>query len=324
MRLFRRVACLGNRRGSLPVISHRMNELYKIGVDGGGSKTELILMDSGGEIVAHHLTAGCNPSQLGPENARAVLVAALRTLRGDKAIAATQIYAAGSPTTWKEIGATIEGFGAVTTGDDSLPVLALATGGAPGLVLHSGTGSFIAARGLDGRVHFFGGLGWKLGDPGSGFDLGRRGIARGLLELQGARAPSALGAALQSHFELGDATAIVRSVYSVPDVTGKIASFAPVVLDLARENLPAAREILEVSFADLLAEARAVVQTLFAATRVPCGLSGKLLNTPISRQVIGALPAAQHLAVDFLPITADPIEGVRRLLAKPAMFQNRA
>lgn len=300
-----------------------MDELYKIGVDGGGSKTELILVDSGGGVVARHLAPGCNPSQLGPENARAVLLAALRKVRGDKTIAATHLYAAGSPTTWQEIGATIEGFGTVVTADDSLPVLELATGGAPGLVLHCGTGSFIAARGLDGRVHFFGGLGWKLGDPGSGFDLGRRGINRGLLELQGAFAPSALGAALRSHFELDDATAIVRDIYGVPDVTAKSAAFAPVVLDLAEKGLPAAREILDASFGELIAQAQAVVQTLFPSSRVPCGLSGKLLNASASRQTIAALPATHSLAVDFRPITADPIEGVRRLLMERAILQNR-
>lgn len=44
---------------------------------------------------------------------------------------------------------------------------------APELVLHAGSGSFVAARGLDGAVHYAGGLGWKFGDAGSGFEIGR-------------------------------------------------------------------------------------------------------------------------------------------------------
>ena len=34
------------------------------------------------------------------------------------------------------------------------------------------TGSFVAARGPDGGHHYAGGLGWRLGDPGSSHDLG--------------------------------------------------------------------------------------------------------------------------------------------------------
>ena len=34
----------------------------KIGVDGGGTKTECILVDARGEIVARHLAPGCNPN----------------------------------------------------------------------------------------------------------------------------------------------------------------------------------------------------------------------------------------------------------------------
>ena len=34
---------------------------FKIGVDGGGTKTELILVDPAGAGVATHIAPGCNP-----------------------------------------------------------------------------------------------------------------------------------------------------------------------------------------------------------------------------------------------------------------------
>ena len=46
-------------------------------------------------------------------------------------------------------------------------------------------GSFVAARDASGKIHYAGGLGWRFGDAGSGYELGRRAIARALLELQG-------------------------------------------------------------------------------------------------------------------------------------------
>ena len=50
---------------------------YRIGVDGGGTKTECILIDASGEIVARHLAPGCNPSVVGPEQARLIITDAL-------------------------------------------------------------------------------------------------------------------------------------------------------------------------------------------------------------------------------------------------------
>ena len=46
---------------------------FKIGVDGGGTKTECILVDAAGAIVARHLAAGCNPNVAGPEAARQIV-----------------------------------------------------------------------------------------------------------------------------------------------------------------------------------------------------------------------------------------------------------
>ena len=53
---------------------------YKIGVDGGGTKTECVLVDAAGVIVARHLAPGCNPNIVGPEQARLILTAALGAL----------------------------------------------------------------------------------------------------------------------------------------------------------------------------------------------------------------------------------------------------
>jgi hypothetical protein len=150
---------------------------YKIGVDGGGMKTECILIDVLGAVAARHTAAGCNPSLVGPEMARKTLAGALQALLaqaqtkypGSK-ISATLLCMAGSPPFWREAATGIKDYGTVTAVPDSLPVLELATGGAPGLVLHAGTGSFVTARAPDGSMHYAGGLGWRFGDSGSGHD----------------------------------------------------------------------------------------------------------------------------------------------------------
>src|SRR3954464_5873416 len=216
-----------------------MSSSYKIGVDGGGTKTECILVDPTGTIVARLLAPGCNPSIVGPDQARLIITDALCTVvqsafgnQREAAISSTHIYAAGNRVFWRETGATLTGFGRVVTADDSYPVLELATHGQPGIVLHGGTGSFVAARGLDGALHYAGGLGWRFGDAGSGYDIGRRAIVRALLEAQNCVAPSSLGALVCEHAGLSrgaEAHAITHFFYHHAEPNRMIAGLAPAV-----------------------------------------------------------------------------------------------
>ncbi len=297
---------------------------FKIGADGGGTKTELILVEAGGRIIARHAGPGCNPSQIGPAKAREILRAALDSLLSAAPVSGRQsavshlaLFMAGSPAFWQETAAPLTGFGQVTTGSDALPVLELAPNGAPGLVLHAGTGSFIAARAPDGSVHYAGGLGWKIGDPGSGFDLGRRAIAHALLELQGWAAGTPLGEALRVHLGLSDAAAIKRFFYADASANGAIAGFAPRVIELATQGCAPAQAALAATLHAFIAQARLVTGKLFAGARqIPCGVSGTMLNSEPAAAALRTLAETHAWPVEYRFITDPPIEGVRRLLVK--------
>jgi len=191
-------------------------------------------------------------------------------------------------------------------------VLELATHGQPGLVLHAGTGSFVAARAPDGSVHYAGGLGWRFGDPGSGYDLGRRAIARALLDLQGWRAAPSLSTLIRDQTELPDANAISHFFYDDPAPNHMIAMLAPVVLRLAGQGDPAAQQIVVESTGELFDLAEAVAHKLFPGmplSTVRAGLSGPILTHPVVlREVAAKSP------LSYAPVEGKPIEGVRRLL----------
>lgn len=299
----------------------RTSPVLRIGVDGGASKTELLLVDPAGVVLARHVGPGCNPSHGGPEAAGVALRGALDTLLaaagvGPAAVARTNLYMAGSTDFWREFAAAETRYGRMTAGPDSLPVLELATDGAPGLALHAGTGSFVAARGPDGAVHYAGGLGWRLGDPGSGLDLGRRGLARALLELQGWAPPSALGAALRAESG-GDAAAVKRALYADAAANARLAAFGRRVLELAGAGCAPAYEALAASVGELLDQARLVGDRLFVGTDAPaCGVCGPILNAPPTVALLRSLAAARGWKVAYRFVTAAPAEGVRRLLLK--------
>jgi glucosamine kinase len=300
---------------------------FKIGVDGGGTKTEGVLVNAAGNVAAIHVGAGSNPSLVGAERARSVVAATLDSLRAQAGglaavdgakpvIEATLLCMAGSPSHWQEFACGLKDFGRVTTVDDSGPVLELATHGQPGLVLHAGTGSFVAARGPAGTVHYAGGLGWRLGDPGSGYDIGRRGIARGLLDLQAGMTTTKLGQAVCQHMGLDNGAAITRRLYQDADAAERISTFAPVVLQLATAGNPAATQVVVSSAVELLDVAVRLGEQLFSESmldRIAAGLSGPILTLPVVRDVL-----AQRAPFPLAPVEGTPIEGVRRMLAEMA------
>lgn len=295
-----------------------------VGVDGGGTKTECILIDAAGATIARHTAPGSNPSLIGTDQAARVLRAALQALTGCQSaprISRTLLCLAGSQSFWKETAAALNGFGRVETAADSLPVLELATGGGSGCVLHAGTGSFVAARAPDGSLHYAGGLGWRFGDAGSGYDLGRRGIGRALLELQGWTEKSALADALCQHTGLAGYAANSRQLYAAADANAQIAAFAPRVVDLAGHGCGPAQQIIAESLTELGAVVNAVLRRLFPAATIvapiPCGVSGLLLNRPPCLHALQALAVTHVWPVQLQPVTDPPIEGVRRLLLKP-------
>lgn len=301
---------------------------FKIGVDGGATKTECILIDETGAVVARQVAPGCNPSVAGAEQARLIITDALCALLAQgKATATgiqiveTRLFMAGSAGFWQEIAGELVDFGRVTAEADSLPVLELATNGGAGLVLHSGTGSFVAARDRSGAVHYAGGLGWRFGDPGSAYDLGRRAVSRALLELQGWAPVSRIGPTVRDHTQLGeavDAAAVTRYFYADTEPNRKIGALAPAVLRLAREGDHTANQLIVESTGELLELGVRVATKLFPEEpldELSAGLSGPILTHPVVRQ---ALVPRSPLAL--VPVTEAPIEGVRRLLVRGGRF----
>lgn len=300
-----------------------MTPPYKIGVDGGGTKTECILVDARGEIVARHLAPGCNPNVAGPEQARLIITDALCALvnsvagTGQLPITLSHFYMAGARAFWEETAAGLKDFGRISVADDSLPVLELATHGRPGLVLHAGTGSFVAARSADGRAHYAGGIGWRFGDQGSGYDLGRRAISRALLELQGWLPATRLGPTVRDHTQLGDhaeAGAVTRFFYQHAEPNRQTAALAPAVLRLASEGDATAHQLVEESTVELLDFAVRVATKLFPETpldTLPAGLSGPILTHPVVTRIL-----TTRSPLPLVPVQGTPIEGVRSLVAR--------
>ena len=291
---------------------------YYIGVDGGGTKTECILVDQAGEVCARHIAGGSNPSSAGAK-AGQILLAALYELRRQASVnevtpAMTLLCMAGSLAYWTEFAAQIVGFGKVVVFDDSLPVLELATGGQSGMVLHAGTGSFVAAYDRRGIARYAGGFGWRFGDQGSAYDLGRRAVTRVLLERQGWAESTRLGALLTQSVGTTDYAELTRLFYGGSNPTETVARLAPIVIRAFQEGDAVATEIALASAFEFLNFGVGIAKRLFgsdAVSSLQVGVSGRFLN---SDSIFG--PLAARAPFRLRAIADAPAEGVRRMLLR--------
>ena len=157
---------------------------YYLSVDGGGTKTELLLQSCDG---AKRLGAKCGPSSVksvGEGAARENLRAGLQMLWeqagiGPEAVVQGVFGLSGcdSPRDERQLRRMIEGLGfrlgQYTVCNDA--VLAFYAGAEPpGMVLIAGTGSIVMGVEARGRITRAGGWGYGFSDLGSGYWLGSR------------------------------------------------------------------------------------------------------------------------------------------------------
>jgi N-acetylglucosamine kinase-like BadF-type ATPase len=164
---------------------------YILGFDGGGTKTECVLMNSADQVLARTYAGASNPSRIGVESAvRAVEESAELALR-ETGLQRSVITAVGAglagtakPDMKERMRSALQKCfpGAVVTIRTDLEVALAAAGEGPAIVLVVGTGSAAFGRNAEGKIARSGGYGPSSSDHGSAYDIGKRAIAAAIQE----------------------------------------------------------------------------------------------------------------------------------------------
>lgn len=177
---------------------------HLLAVDGGGTKTLAVITDSTGSILGEGKAGASNYQVIGKEMAIKALVTSIQgalaeaaALNGGPVQFGKAVFAlAGIDTANDELEVreiveeTIKQLGLATgillVENDCLSALLGATQNKAGALLISGTGSIVFAH--DGRGNFFrtGGWGYRVGDEGSGYWIGKEAI-RSVLKMKDGR-----------------------------------------------------------------------------------------------------------------------------------------
>ncbi len=226
---------------------------YVIGLDGGGSKTEGIIVDESGRILSRKTGGPSNLNSLEKSKVRKNLQQLLDNLICSAKITVTDISitvggfaGAGSSQNKYTLKTILEDAGLKNT--SILTDLEIAVEAAfpqrEGIVVNSGTGSFAAGRGVEGKTLRSGGYGYLLGDEGSGFNIGLKAIASALKSRDGIISETELADRICGALNLSSIEEAIPLVYSEDIDNTVIAGLAPLVMKSAENGDEAAGTIV--------------------------------------------------------------------------------
>ena len=241
-----------------PVLAYSVSVRYILGFDGGGTKTECVLMNSDHQILARTYAGPSNPSRIGVEVAfRNVEEAARLALQevGLERIAIAAIGAGLAGTAKPEMKQRMTlalqmsfPTAAITVLTDLEAALA-AAGEGPAIVLVVGTGSAAFGRNAQGQIHRAGGYGPASSDEGSAYDIGRQAIGAAVEAHRKTGADSALGQQILAQLRCTEWPVVQPRAQTMPDDI--FPPLFPVVAAAADSGDATAREILNHAAAQL-------------------------------------------------------------------------
>jgi N-acetylglucosamine kinase-like BadF-type ATPase len=225
---------------------------YSLGFDGGGTKTESVLLDAHGAVIGEGRGGPANPLRSGYDGAFASLreaaagaIAAAKIRPADITHVCAGLAGAGRRSVVRRMMVFLSqefpaALAQVTT--DYEVALEAAAGSGPGVVLIAGTGSVAYGRNAVGETARAGGYGPWLGDEGSAFEIGRRAVSA-VARSHDADAPvTVLAEMISAALDCPDWDDLMLRVMKNPDDV--FPKLFPVVVAAANSEDNAAKEIL--------------------------------------------------------------------------------
>jgi N-acetylglucosamine kinase-like BadF-type ATPase len=238
---------------------------YVLGFDGGGTKTECVLMDEARHILARSRSGPSNPYRVGSKAAFTAIqegaqraIAEARIDRDSVAALCAGLAGASHEELSGQMRALLSNAfpsAAVNVCTDLDLVLA-AAGDGPAVVLVAGTGSSAMARNSEGQYFRAGGYGPQIGDDGSAYDVGRRAVLACLRERDRTGDDCPLGHRILA--QLGNRTwpEIQQSIRAAPDQV--FPRVFPIVASAAENHDELARILLHDAAREFAALVRVV------------------------------------------------------------------
>jgi N-acetylglucosamine kinase-like BadF-type ATPase len=292
-----------------------------LGVDGGGTKTHIVLMNEEKRIICEGFAGASNPLRVGVENAVGNIIKAIDSAcdvgfrSRDDIVSATLGLAGVRRADIRRI--VLDSFKKrlsikkIQIFTDAEIALYGTTLGKLGLVVIAGTGSICIGQDGNGKKATAGGWGPLAGDEGGGAGIAKRALQAIAKASDGRSKPTELSRVASEYFRTAKTEDLIVAIYSPQTDNAKIAGFARDVVETAKEGDEVAREILREGGFELGLAANAVIKQLHLENKkVPIGCvgsifkAGEMLTCPMLETIHKIAPKAFLTTPQLFPAQA--------------------
>jgi N-acetylglucosamine kinase-like BadF-type ATPase len=307
-------------------------EQLVVGVDGGNSKTDLVLADTSGHVWARVRGAGTRPQQNGMAETVAELAALVGSarsqaagagLRTDAPIGVGAFYLANLDTEpietlmYEELSA-LGVADRVVVRNDTFAVLAAGRAGRGGVGVVGGAGINAVGVHPDGRIARFLALGQHSGDWGGGMSLGMAALGAAVRAGDGRGPGTALRAAVAAHFGRASPEEVAIAVEDGDLTWREIITLTPVLYAVAQAGDDVARAIVARMADEVATMASALLTRLdLTGDAVPVVLGGGVLqNAPeqligrVRQRLAEAAPRSRVVVLDAPPVVGPLVDAL--------------
>ena len=264
---------------------------YLIGMDGGGTKTKCILTDFNLNPIYETGGGASNFLVIGTEKVAVTILELIKDCIDSKNISIDDLQAVVLGTTGggrrndaelleKQIFAYAEQkslkINKFKVESDARIALEGAFSGKSGSILIAGTGSIMFGKDNKGEIHRVGGFGRYIGDEGSGYRIGRKGLNAVARYMDGRAKFTKIADLLDQEFSISTSEQLITEVYRN---NFNIASVAPLVFESAESGDKIAQRILE-DEADELLQHITAMKVKLNVEMLKVSLIGSILTTP--------------------------------------------
>jgi N-acetylglucosamine kinase-like BadF-type ATPase len=286
----------------------KSHQLY-LGVDGGGTKTHIAIMNGAGEVTCEGFAGPSNPLRVGVETAVLNIIKAIDSAcdsigitRGDIVSATLGLAGVRRQDLRQRVRESfVKNLNVPDTEVITDAEIALygTTLGKPGLVVIAGTGSICLGKNAKGEMAISGGWGPLAGDEGGGSNIAKQALYKVAKASDGRGEATKLSERAAEYFRASTPENLIVAIYSPQMDNARISGFARFVVETALEGDKIAVEILREAGYELGLAACAVIKKLgLQKHKVPIGCvggifhAGPLLTRPMAGKVHTIAPRA--------------------------------
>jgi N-acetylglucosamine kinase len=295
-----------------------MKNRYLIGLDGGGTKTKCVITDFDFNPLYTCAGGASNFLIIGTEKVSESILSLVQESINHLNISEKEVSSifigttgAGRITDADKLKndfikyASSKGFSFLNFNVDSDARIALegAFSGKSGALLIAGTGSIIFGKDSSGNVHRVGGFGRFLGDEGSGNTLGRKGLTAIAKDFDGRSEKTSLTERLKKHFGIENSAQLITEVYRN---NFDMASFAPHVIETAKDGDETAIKIIEDESDELILHVKSIYKMIGTEKLKLCLVGGTIATENFYAELFRKKVNEQLPAVSIIPAENPP------------------